>query len=286
MTLQTIDAPPCLINGQAAAVVSVRDRGLAYGDGVFRTLKCEAGRLLAWRAHYAKLQADCAALALVCPAETDWLADLARLAPHNAAIKLMVTRGESARGYAADPNASVTRISQLSPLPVYAGDLYIAGATIRLCDWRLSTHARLAGIKHLNRLDQVMARREWHDAGIFDGIMLNERNEVVEGVMSNLFVLHGNRLLTHPLTDCGVAGVMRSLVLNLAEALGMRAELRAFGVDELRQADALMLCNSLAGIVPVARLGDWTWQDFGAAQALSAALKNNVLVESKSCKPD
>jgi len=278
-----VSEPRVLINGRMDDRIAVADRGLAYGDGVFRTIRCEAGRLLAWQRHYAKLQADCAALGLACPAEEAWLADLAELAPVDAAIKLTVTRGRSARGYAVDPAASVTRISQTGPLPPYADALREQGVTVRLCSTVLGIQPALAGLKHLNRLEQVLARREWSDPAIFDGLMCNPRGEVVEGVMTNLFIVEGDRLLTHPLADCGVAGVVRSMLLEAAATLGLRQELTSFDTQRLLAADAVLLSNSLAGIVPVACLGERRWQNFTLAQQLRTAVVLQSLKESLPC---
>ncbi|QDQ27891.1 aminodeoxychorismate lyase [Chitinimonas arctica] len=273
-----------LVDGIAPATVSPRDRGLAYGDGVFRTLRCQEGRLLAWPRHYRKLQADCAVLGLDCPSEARWLADIAQLAPTTAAIKLTVTRGVGARGYACDPAAPVTRLVQAGPLPDYSA-VQRQGARVRLCDWLLGSQPGLAGVKHLNRLDQVMARREWQDPTIFDGLMRNGRDELVEGVISNVFLLRGDCLLTHPLTDCGVAGVLRELVLEVAAAQGLQVLLQAFDLTALTHADALLLSNSLAGVLPVAQCGSMSWHDFRIAERLNLAISRIAFEESLPCSP-
>ncbi|MGQ5524604.1 aminodeoxychorismate lyase [Chitinimonas sp. PSY-7] len=273
-----------LVNGQAGAYITVRDRGFAYGDGVFRTLKCEAGRLLAWPRHYAKLLADCAVLGIRCPAESVLLADLAQLAPENATVKLTVSRGLSARGYACDPDADSTRIVQTGILPTYPTNLHTVGVQVRLCDWPLSIQPGLAGVKHLNRLDQVMARREWTDPAIFDGLMCNTRAEVVEGVMTNLYLLKEGVLYTHPLADCGVAGVMRNLVLEAGVDLGFKTAQQPFTVKALVEADAVLLSNSLAGVVPVAQCGAHQWHNFDAAQRLHAAVVKQSIMESTLCR--
>jgi 4-amino-4-deoxychorismate lyase len=195
-------------------------------------------------------------------------------------VKIIVTRGEAVRGYAIDPAAAVTRIVQLAPLPRYDDALFEHGASLQVCGWPLSLQPRLAGIKHLNRLDQVMARREWHEASIFDGLMLNTRGEVVEGVICNLFMLDGEALLTHPLDDCGVAGVTRAAVLDLAALLGWRVVLRPFTMAELLCADGVFLTNSLAGVVPVGRIGTTVWQNLRPIERLRVEWK--ILAESES----
>jgi 4-amino-4-deoxychorismate lyase len=260
-----------VVNGELDGVLAVGDRGLAYGDGVFRTLRCQGGRVAFWGRHYAKLAADCAALGIACPDEATLLTDLSALAPRDATVKITITRGLAQRGYACDPTAPVTRIVQVSPLPAYADTLYTQGASVRLCAWPLAIQPGLAGIKHLNRLDQVMARREWQDPAIFDGLMCNTRGELVEGVISNMLLLRDGVVQTHPLADCGVAGVTREVALALAADLGWGVSLNPPTVVELRAADAVFLSNSLAGIVPVRCFEDRYWTDLVPAQRLAAA---------------
>ncbi|MBV8658504.1 MAG: aminodeoxychorismate lyase [Burkholderiales bacterium] len=279
MTVNT-DRFGSLVDGEIASLVSVRDRGLAYGDGVFRTIACRAGRLEAWRRHMAKLAHDCSRLGLVCPDESLWLADIAELAPVDAVVKLMVTRGISQRGYACDPAAPVCRIVMTSPLPAYAAQAEHHAKRLHVCDWPLSLQAGLAGVKHLNRLDQVMARREWQDATIFDGLMCNARGEVVEGVISNLFIHDGNRWLTHPLADCGVAGVSRELVLAVLADMGQPAQLRAFSLEMLHAAQAVCVCNSLIGVAQVGQVGARIWGASAEVAMLRAAWMKQVNKES------
>ncbi|WP_269532613.1 aminodeoxychorismate lyase [Chitinimonas sp. BJYL2] len=271
------------INGEPKAQVSSSDRGLAYGDGVFRTLPCRAGRLQSWSRHYARLRDDAARLGIVCPNEATWLADIAQLAPSDATIKLTLTRGISTRGYASDPVAAPTRVVQMGALPAYALQRPIAPVEVRLCDWLLPINPGLAGVKHLNRLDQVMARREWSDVGVFDGLMRNARGEVVEGVMSNLFILRGNTLYTHPLQDCGVAGVTRDMVIAAAQSLGVAVAMQAFDIDAFLDADAAILCNSLAGVVPIGACGERRWRDDGFARTLAERVDAMALEESVAC---
>ena len=269
-----------LVDGEWADVVSVRDRGLAYGDGVFRTLACRGGKLEAWPRHMAKLAQDCSRLGLTCPDETTWLADIAKLAPTDAVIKLMVTRGAAQRGYATDPAVPVCRISLVSPLPPYADPHAVPELQLRMCQWPLSLQPGLAGVKHLNRLDQVMARREWQDAAIFDGLMCNARGEVVEGVISNLFIHDGATWLTHPLHDCGVAGVARELVLDVLAATGTPVAQAAFTPYAVYAADAVCVCNSLLGVAQVRQIGEHRWKPVSAASTLREAWRRQVEKEA------
>ncbi|MFC4159389.1 aminodeoxychorismate lyase [Chitinimonas lacunae] len=272
-----------VVNGELAGSLSAQDRGFTFGDSVFRTLRCEAGRLWFWSRHYAKLAADCARLGLNCPAEATLLADLALLVPTNAAIRITISRGVAARGYACDPTAPVTRVLGLAPLPSYPAHWFSTGAPLRHCDWRWSRQPGLAGLKHGNRLDQVMARREWHDPTLFDGLMRNIDGELVSGVMSNLWLRCGDRLLTPPLVGEGVAGVTRAWVFDWATQQGYAAVEKPLRPEALAQADEVILCNSLAGIVPVAGDGVFIWHNFSLAHRLRQAWLEEAARESIIC---
>jgi 4-amino-4-deoxychorismate lyase len=130
-----------------------------------------------------------------------------------------------------------------------------ASANVRLCDWRLPVQPALAGIKHLNRLDQVMARREWSDDTVFDGLLMDATGALIESTVCNLFIRSGDQWLTPDLSRCGVAGVMRAwLLAEGLPALGYDPDVRDISLTQLLNAEAVFLCNSVRGIVPVTRL--------------------------------
>jgi 4-amino-4-deoxychorismate lyase len=251
-----------LVNGVQSDVVSVRDRGLMYGDGVFRTFPLREGKPVLWRRQYAKLAHDCRALQIDCPPAAEFEQDLARIAatqPH-CVVKIIVTRGESARGYAMAANAMGTRIVSHSPLPQYPDHYFETGVRVHLCRVRLALQPALAGIKHLNRLENVLARAEWQDPAIAEGLMCDASDAVIGGTMSNLFLLRNGRLCTPDVTRCGIAGVMRNLVSELALSHGIALEAAAIGIDDLLAADEVFLVNSVIGLWPVATLNRKTWR--------------------------
>lgn len=249
------------INGARAGTIAANDRGLMYGDGVFRTLRLIDGRPHCWTRQYQKLLADCAALQIACPAEAFLRDDIAQLAAEqpNGVLKVIITRGAAARGYAVNPALPVTRIVSVSPLPQYPEVYYTEGVRVHRCALRLAEQPALAGIKHLNRLENVLARMEWQDPGIAEGLLLNERNEVIEGTMSNLFMRCGEHLYTPDLGRAGVAGVTRDRVLALAGELGLYAHIEVIGWERLLQADELLLTNSVIGAWPVRELAGHFW---------------------------
>lgn len=248
-----------LVNGWPAQSIDTADRGLQYGDGVFRTLRVSGGRPLNWRRHYARLSSDCAALGLDCPDETLLLAEIVRVAPGDATAKVIVTRGGSGRGYAFPedirPNRIVVAYPALAPDPRPAQE----GVRVRRCDLVLARQPRLAGVKTLNRLENVLARAEWRDPAIREGLLADCEGRLVEATSSNVFFARGGTLVTPALTRCGVEGAQRGRILALAGAEGIACEVRDAGFDELELADEVFLTNSVIGVWPVVALGERRW---------------------------
>lgn len=261
-----------LVNGIQADSVSARDRGLTYGDGVFRTFPLRAGKPLMWRRQYAKLAHDCRALRIDCPAAPVLEGDLALIAANQpeCVVKIIVTRGDGARGYAIPAQSTPTRIVSASPLPEYPRLFGEQGVRVHLCRIRLAPQPSLAGIKHLNRLENVLARSEWSDPGIVEGLMCDVDDNVISGTMSNLFVFRAGTLFTPQLAHCGVSGVMRDLVIELAREHAIPLEITAIGIDELLAAGELFLVNSVIGLWPVAALDRKVW----TAGAISAQFRH------------
>jgi len=242
-----------LVNGEPASVIPVSDRGLLYGDGVFETIAIRDGRPRHWPRHMDRLRAGCARLGLQPP-------DSARLAAEaqpvvdgldKGVLKLIITRGSGGRGYRVPETVACTRIMQLHPWPEYPAACAEQGVRTRLCATRLGRNPALAGIKHLNRLEQVLARREWSDAGIHEGLLMDTDANLVEGTMSNLFIVSEGALVTPDLSHCGVAGIMRTIILEQAERQGLEAWIASISREDLLQAEEVFLCNSLIGIWPV-----------------------------------
>jgi 4-amino-4-deoxychorismate lyase len=248
-----------LVNGQPAETINLADRGLQFGDGVFRTIKVMHGEPIWWARHYAKLEHDCATIGIAAPSEATLLADIEQLNPDIHTLKIIVTRGETARGYVAPADLSPNRIVQIAPLPAYSPELATQGVTLRTCATRASWQPALAGIKHLNRLENILARREWCDAAIFDGLMFDRDDHLIEGVMSNVLVLLDGVLCTPDLSESGVAGVCREMTMLAAQRLGIPTVVCKIKREQLPTAQALWVCNSLAGLLPVVALDDWRW---------------------------
>lgn len=266
-----------LVNGLPSEHVRVFDRGLMYGDGVFRTLLVRAGLPLCWPRHYDKLYADCAALGIICPPEGVLAAEMAQLIARtpDCVLKVTVTRGESQRGYAIPEHIEPTRILVTSPAPQYPESYFMDGVRLHLCSTRIAIQPVLAGIKHLNRLENVLARREWNSSEIAEGLMLDTDGNAIEGTMSNLFLLQGKTLHTPNLVRCGVAGVQRERIMDLAGGLGMTVRVENLPLARIYDADEVVLCNSVIGVWQVRELAGKTWQTGKLAAHLRSLLDDD-----------
>ena len=250
-----------VINGGFEHRLSPLDRGFSYGDGVFRTLKVLSGQPMEWALHYQKLLGDCSALGIVCPSAELLQSDLGLLfgEADSGVAKIVITRGEGERGYAPPAVTSPTRVVLKSPLPTYPSQHFDEGVKLYACNTRVSHQPLLAGVKHLNRLENVLARSEWQDPECVDGVMLDADGYVVECTSANLFIRAKHTLITPALTRCGVAGVTRQRVLDFAPVLSLSPVVKPVTLDELLQADEVMICNSLYGAWQVRAFQQQRW---------------------------
>jgi 4-amino-4-deoxychorismate lyase len=267
------------LNGEPLPVdapsVPVLERGLHYGDGLFETIACTGGQPRLLGRHLRRLARGCERLGID-PGDRgaldDEVRELAAQAPRSV-IKLLVTRGTAlGRGYALSgrerPMRILLRYAGPAEDPVAQED----GVRVRLASLRLGENPALAGIKHCNRLEQILARREWTEADIADALMFSSSGALVSGTMSNVFLVRGSKILTPRIDRCGVAGVMRELVLELAAAAAMAAEERRLDAADLETADEIFLTNALIGIRPVRELGEKRWLPGPATRQLQREL--------------
>jgi len=250
MTYQT------LINGVADKTLPITDRGLAYGDGIFETFRVIDGEVLLFERHWNRLAESLHRLNISLPLSEEELRIGLKtvVSDRHGVAKLIVTRGSGGRGYRAPDKTYSQWILQGFPLPETDPEDYLNGVAVRSCRLKLSEQPLLAGMKHLNRLEQVMARNEWQD-DYFEGLMFSQSGALIEATMANLFIIQGNRLLTPMLNLCGVKGVMRDEVLSTDDRyLSGITELKetSLDADALLNSDAAFICNSVRGIVPIA----------------------------------
>lgn len=255
------------VGGARVDAVPPDDRGIVYGDGLFETMRAHAGTIPWWDRHWARLAAGAARLHLPLPAGSlvsDEVARMLHCAAGDAVVRLLVTRG-AGRGYAPATDATPTWVLSLHSLPQPSA----RGMRLHWCETRLALQPALAGLKHCNRLEQVLARREvaTADPGADEGLMRSTAGDVVCATAANLFVLDDAGWWTPPVDRCGVAGVCRGFLL--AEA-GARE--RRLSAGDVESAHALVLCNAVRGILPVARLGDRSWPPHPQVAALQRLL--------------
>lgn len=241
-------------NGEPVSSGIALTRGLQYGDGVFRTLLMRNGFPADWPRQYAKLQQDAARLDLQAP-DADLLKtelDAGAGSQPLAVAKIILSRRSTGRGYA--PGGSQTdRWIIHASLPEQSEAYWQQGIRLFRSPVVLSAQPLLAGIKHLNRLEQVLASRDW-PAGVQEAVMCDVQSAPVCGTRSNLFWVRRGQLITPPLRDCGVSGMMRQKIQEQAMALDIPCGEDHCRWQELLEADEIFVSNSLIGIWPVCEL--------------------------------
>jgi 4-amino-4-deoxychorismate lyase len=248
---RAIDA---LVDGVRSDVIATDDRGLLYGHGMFETCRIVDGRVPLWPHHRARLSSTALRLriALDIKAIDAEVADLAATQPAGV-IKVLVTAGPG-RGYGNNAGTA-RRVISVFPLRDIPPGLD-TGATVRICATRLSLQPALAGLKHLNRLEQVLARAEWNDPDIAEGLMCDVEGRLIEGTATNLFLVHDGSVATAALDRCGVAGVMRQVLIDERPGIDGPIEIRDITLDELDSAEECFLSNAVIGIQSVSRVLD------------------------------
>ena len=274
------------LNGRVATDLPIGDRGLAYGDGVFETIALDGTQPQLWQAHWQRLSQGLARLgfannlddlyvqlcsdikhALVC-----WSDAQSANQESRAVLKITITRGTGGRGYLPPEQAIPNRIVQVTPWPQGRDHIATEGAQVHVCQHPWGQNAALAGLKHLNRLDQVLARQEWRDDIHHEGLMLNQAGNVQSGVMSNVFVEREGVLYTPCNDTAGIDGIMAKQVMRIASDLNIPVKQQVFDLDFVSASDGLMLTNSLNGVWPVAKLGQQVFPITATCRQIQAAL--------------
>lgn len=271
-----------MINGVAADFLTINDRAIHYGDGIFETILCDRNSLFFWSQHYQRLQQSAVRLKLDCPDEKLLLDDIKQLLDKNPEIieksytlKIILTRGAGDRGYRYVKGMKQNRLVLLSEIDTAYSSLLsgeLLTGELCLCQQQASINESLAGLKHLNRLENVLARNEWQNQYI-DGLMINANKNVIEGSMSNLFAVQDGELFTPDLSQSGVKGVMRELIILLAKNNNIKVSVVNITAAELLAMDEIFISNSLIGMKSVNKLADALFEE----TPLSNRLFENLL---------
>ena len=249
-----------LINGNLVDELAAQDRGLHYGDGLFETITVENKQLLCWEEHLKRLERGCIKLNIAVPDKNILKNEASALieTEPRGVIKIIISRGEGGRGYKILENIGPTRIISLYPWSYQYDKNSSSGVKTRICNYRYAKNPFLAGIKHLNRLEQILARSEWNDDSIAEGIVMDSENYIIEGTMSNIFCIIGKTLYTPDLSECGIEGIVREKIIELASNLKFKDDFTPLNVqiekiplEFLMNAEEIFMCNSIIGVWPV-----------------------------------
>lgn len=243
-----------LVNGIDKNTVSINDRGFQYGDGLFETIMVEKGRTIFLTEHFDRLDKGCSILGFPSIDRECFKNEIASLISSSefGVLKIILTRGESERGFLSPPNINVTRVLSFSEsLETKVHSL--KKMNITLCETRLSQQPLLAGLKHLNQLERVLARSEWRQSDITEGLMLDGDNHVIEGTMSNIFIVKAGVINTSNLTQSGVKGIIRDVIIEQAQSLDIECKITTITLDDVLSADEVFMTNSIMLLQTVAK---------------------------------
>ena len=250
------------VDGMMTDQLPTSDRGLMYGDGLFETMRLQAGQYSHLEQHLQRLLAGCRQLSIPVSPETIesqlqiFLTKLQHQALDNAVIKLIITRGSGGRGYQPPADEKPRIILQSHPLPARLSHYQQHGITCITARQTVASPAVLPGVKHLNRLEQVLASIELQQASqrhedIQEALMVDTAGRLLEGTRSNVFLAREDSLFTPSIAEAGIAGIMRQLVLALAEQRGWSLVVGQLPVTQIQDFQEMFVCNSIIGIWPV-----------------------------------
>ena len=265
------------INGQAATEISVTDRGFLYGQSVFETIAVSNGKPHLLEQHMQRLRRGCEVLSIpldlpVLLIELDQVCQ--RICQDRTVLRVALTMGSGGRGYANPERVQSTRLISVHNYPDLQQQHWQTGIVLGTAEIRLAAQPVLAGIKHSNRLEQIIARSQWQ-TGWHEALLLDQQDSVIEGTQSNVFVVKSGVLGTPDLSQCGVAGVMRDHILQLADSVGVASEIVSLSQAELADADEIFMSNSLIGIWPVRRFGERDYRNFTTSHKLLKLLEKD-----------
>lgn len=270
------------LNGVPATSLPLPDRGFSFGDGLFETLLLQRGRPLFLDQHLQRLNNGLSALALPdCAQEAARQIERAANAILQAkwewsVLRLTVSRGSAPRGYAPVTPPAIRIVIEAQALDRDCLEM-LPPASLCIADIRLSSQPKLSGIKHLNRLEQVLAAAYGKEMEVDECLMLDQSDNVISVVAGNLFIVCGGELLTPDITACGVAGTRRRLIIDRwGPAIGLNVCERPLSLTDLEVAEEVFFCNSLLGVRPVATLEDLRWVNHTVCSELMQCIRDDA----------
>jgi 4-amino-4-deoxychorismate lyase len=271
-----------LIDGEEQSKITIFNRNMQFGDGLFETCVAQKNKILFWPNHFARLNIGCERLNIKKVNESDWMNDLNKafaLFDHsNCIVKLILSRGESLRGYGYKDDITPVRVVIISEMKKTVVN---NSFSLEYSDSGYHSNPQLAGIKHCNRLEQILARSNLSSD---EGIMLDENQNVISVTQGNIYLIIGNTLLTPKLDKCGVVGSRRSLILELAKSLNIEVKEDLISADKLKQADEVFISNSVIGIQSVKSIEGDSLGDKPLTEQIKAAFKGKTQeIKSWTC---
>lgn len=268
--------PKTWVNGKTESHISVNDRGLMYGQSVFETIAINQQQALLLEPHLERLEKGCNTLAI----KPDWArikSEIDTAIKHvndKAVLRISVTMGEGGRGYKNPSSGAATRIISLHDYPSYPAWFYQDGIELGVADIRLADQPQLAGIKHSNRLEQIIARSQWQD-NWQEALLLDHHDNVIEATQSNLFIVKDGLIKTPDLSSAGVAGVMREFILLTAQEVGVNCQIVPLSIADIEMAEEVFVSNSIIGLWPIKRFQQTSFSNFEISQKLLTIMQDH-----------
>lgn len=252
-----------LINGNFEDKISVFDRGFSYGDGLFETMLWSVNPekkicgVEFWNRHLKRLILGCEKIKIKFPGidvlnkfKNKIIEKAIESGFRSGVLKIIITRGVGGRGYKYDENMKQSIIFLISEKPSYSAEIYKKGVNVKICNAKMSYNSDLAGIKHLNRLDSVMARSEWKENSIMEGIIIDEKNNIIEGTMTNIFFVKDNSIITPRIIHTGIKGILRQVLLEKQKSI-IEKDIK---ISDINFVDSAFISNSIIKVIPIAKI--------------------------------
>lgn len=274
-------------NGDAIGHVDASDRGFQYGDGLFETvaIRNDAPRL--WQYHMDRLSNGCKLLGIEKPADTELYEGVMHALRHSdvptaySVAKIIVSAGVGRRGYGRPTATTPTVLFGAFPAAPPPVESYVDGVDLALCRTRLASDSPTAGLKTLNRLEQVLARSEFIDTGEFEGLTMDADDNIICGTMSNVFFVTKKSISTPSLDHCGVAGVMRRHVIEILRGQGIDTHIQTVKLVDLKNFDEVFVSNSQFGVMPARSCADMRWPVGDTTRSVMSILADNGVAECR-----